>query len=229
MTGERDTVRVLVTGFGAFGNRPVNPSAQVARALDGERSATWRIIGTVLDTATASAGVQLAAALESVKPALLVSLGVAPGRPAVSLERVALNVRDFTIPDIDGARVVDEPVIAGASDALFTGLPTRAILAAWEEAGIPGHLSNSAGTYLCNQVFYLGCHEGRRRHIPAGFIHVPDTLESARAGGGFGEPPPTLALATTTEAIRLAIRVCLDRLDAKTPTGTPQGTPPGTP
>ena len=86
---------------------------------------------------------------------------------------------------------------------MFTGLPIKAILSHWGKADVPGHVSNTAGTYLCNQLFYLACVEGRARDIPAGFIHVPDTPQSAAAGSAGVRA--TMEISTMERGIRIAI------------------------
>jgi len=201
--------KVLLTGFGSFGPHTLNPSAVVAAALDGEVISKALVVGRLFETSTATVAQALTRALDEVEPVLLICLGLAPGRSALSLERIAANVRDFPIADYDGAILRDVPVIEGGPDGVFSGLPLRAILARWLGEGIPGHISDTAGTYLCNQLFYLACDAGRRRGIPAGFIHIPDSLQSAAVLAG-SQPQPTMEQATMERGIRLAIETCLN-------------------
>lgn len=201
--------KVLLTGFGSFGPHTLNPSAAAAAALDGEVIGSALVVGRVFETSTATVAQALTEALDEVEPVLLICLGLASGRPALSLERIAANVRDFPIADDDGAILRDVPIIEGGPDGVFSGLPLRAILARWFGEGIPGHISNTAGTYLCNQLFYLACDAGRRRGIPAGFIHIPDSLHSAAVLAG-SQPQPTMEQATMERGIRLAIETCLN-------------------
>jgi pyroglutamyl-peptidase len=197
-------VTVLVTGFGPFGEHTINPSGQLARQLDGVAIGGARIVGRQWETATATVGTRLIEALDEIRPAALICLGLASGRPAMSLERVAINVRDFPIPDNDRAQVSDEPVVPGGPDGLFTGLPIKTILRQWHDAEIPGHVSGSAGTYLCNQLFYLACAQGRARGIPAGFIHLPDTPRSAGTANR-----ATMELSTMERGLRIAVAATL--------------------
>lgn len=202
---------VLVTGFGPFGRHADNPSAEIARCLDGETIAGATVFGRVFRTSTETVGPELAAALDELAPDLLICLGLASGRPALSLERIAVNVRDFPLPDNAGVTVVDEPVLAGGPDGTFTRLPVKAILRRWQLDGVPGHVSNTAGTYLCNQMFYLACVQGQERGIPAGFIHIPDTPRSAAVALEPGrEPGATMALDLMLSALRSAIEVCVE-------------------
>lgn len=201
---------VLVTGFGPFGRHTDNPSGELARRLDGETVGSAGVVGRVFETSTATVGAELVAALDESAPDLVICLGLAPGRPALSLERIAVNVRDFPVPDHAGVTVVDAPVVDGGPDGVFSRLPLPRILARWREDDVPSHVSNTAGTYLCNQLFYLVCLHGRDRGIPSGFVHVPDTprsatvaLEEGRALGA------TMSMDLMLSALRSAIEVCL--------------------
>jgi pyroglutamyl-peptidase len=201
---------VLVTGFGPFGRHTRNPSGELARGLDGQTVGPATVVGRVFETSTATIGANLAAALDELAPDLVICLGLAPGRPALSLERIAVNVRDFPLPDHAGVTVVDEPVVAGGPDGVFSRLPLPRIMRRWREDGVPSHVSNTAGTYLCNQVFYLACLRGRERGVPAGFIHIPDTPGSAAVALEAGAAPgATMSLDLMLSALRAAIEVCL--------------------
>jgi pyroglutamyl-peptidase len=214
-----DSVRqqtVLVTGFGPFGRHTRNPSADLALALDGSVVSGARVVARIFETSTETVAANLAQALDELTPSLLICLGLAPGRPALSLERVAVNVRDFPLPDHSGAVVVDEPVLSDGPAAIFSGLPVKAILQQWQTESVPGHVSNTAGTYLCNQLFYLACAQGLDRNIPAGFVHIPDTPESAAASLDAGAGPgPTMGIQTMVTALKSAIATCLQDDGAK--------------
>jgi len=201
---------VLLTGFGPFGGVPTNPSEQIAHALDGETIAGATVRSVVLPVASTHVQSVLSAAIEEAQPELIVITGVAPGRTAAALERVAVNVKDFPLPDIDGHAPIDEPVIAAGAAAYLTTLPVKAILARWAEQAVPGYLSNTAGTYVCNQVFYLACHFAQALHIPAGLIHLPSTPQTRSAADSAGlTPAPTAELPTLTRAVQLSIDVAL--------------------
>lgn len=168
---------LLVTGFKPFGTYTLNPSEMIARRLDGTTVASRRVVGIVLPVAAALAPDLLLEAVESFRPAAVLSLGLANGRSGLALERVGINVLDFPMPDNANAQPVDEPVVPDGPAAYFTTLPARAILDAWQAAGIPGYLSDTAGTYLCNQILYLGLHISARFGFPSGFIHLPSLPE----------------------------------------------------
>src|ERR687888_2358900 len=152
-------MRVLVTGFEPFGGHPVNPSALVAERFD----------GAVLPVGAATVARELDRLLESRRPNALLGLGLAPRRETVQVERLAINLLDFEIPDNDGMLLSDREIEAGGPAAVFSTLPVKAIAEAWRRHGIPSQLSNSAGTYICNQLLYVAL----RRGLPAGFIHLP--------------------------------------------------------
>lgn len=193
---------ILVTGFGSYGDQTNNPSQLLARALDGRHIAGESVTGVVLPVATAQVGQALAAAIDDARPRLVVALGVAPGRTAPALERVAVNVRDFPIPDTDDAQPVDEPIIVDGPDAYLATLPIKKILFAWQNAGLPGYVSNTAGTYLCNQVSYLISHRARQEGFLAGFIHLP-ALPAWQAK----VPAPSMSLEPMEQAVQIAVAV----------------------
>jgi pyroglutamyl-peptidase len=166
----------------------------------------------------------VAATLAEVDPAVVVSLGLCPGEPVIRLERVAINLADFDIPDNEGEVLVDRPLdVAGAAARLAT-LPLRRIQEALLQAGIPSRLSNSAGTYLCNKALYgfLGAIEASGRAVTCGFIHLPYMPE--QVAGMIAEAQvdrsiersrrpdvPSMALERMVEAVRIALAVSLAR------------------
>jgi len=209
---------VLVTGFDPFGGHTLNPSGQLALALDGTSVAGATIVGRRFATAASTVAGELSAALDEIAPDVLICLGLAPGRPAISLERIAVNVQDFPVPDNAGATPTDVPIEPGGPDGRFSRLPIRAILGRWQAEDVPGHISDTAGTYLCNQLFYLACAAGERLRIPAGFIHIPDTPASARFDRG---PGATMAFETIRRGVELAVEIVVGGTDAvPAPVGT---------
>jgi pyroglutamyl-peptidase len=198
---------VLLTGFDAFAGEAENPSLLIARALDGERIADRRVIGAALPTVFTQALAGLDALLDAHRPALVLALGQAGGRAEISLERVAINLIDARIQDNAGDQPVDAAVIDGAPNAYFSTLPLKAMLKRLHEAQIPAALSHSAGTFVCNQVFFGLAHRlaTQPRHARGGFIHVPYLPEQAARHPG----APSLPLATMVEAIRICIEAAL--------------------
>lgn len=197
---------ILLTGFGPFADVERNPSELIVGELAGSRIGEHEIVGRVLPVSAEHTPRALRAALDEAGPALVLSLGVAPGRAALAIERVAVNVFDFVDPDNDGERPVDVPIEPDGPDAYFATLPLRAVVAAWREAGIPGYLSDTAGTYLCNAAMYTALHATATERLPAGFLHLP-SLPGEVAGSR--SPQPSMPLATQIEGARVALEACV--------------------
>jgi len=178
--------KVLFTGFEPFGGEPVNPSWQAVSLVAGQRD---DVAAVELPCEFAASLGALRDAIDLHRPDLVVCVGQAGGRSDVSLERVAVNLVDARIPDNGGAQPVDVPVIPEGPAAYFTTLPVKACRAAIREAGVPASISHTAGTYVCNQVFYGLMHllatdfPGMR----GGFVHVPYSPEQV-AKSGKSEP-----------------------------------------
>ena len=198
--------RVLLTGFEPFGGETVNPSWEAVRTLRSRRIAGHRIEVARLPTAFGDALTALGAALTASRPRLVIAVGQAGGRDRLSLERIAINVDDARIADNRGRQPIDQPVIAGAPAAYFSTLPIKAALAALTDAGIPAAISQSAGTYVCNHVFYGLMHAlAHRRGVRGGFVHIPFLPAQAVQHRG----APSVALDTVIAALRLIVEVSL--------------------
>jgi len=199
------TPRILLTGFEPFGGDPVNPSALVCRALHGQRVAHATVHTVELPCVFGRALQVLDEALAAHSPVFVLALGLAAGRGEISVERAALNIDDARIPDNAGAQPVDVPVVAGGPAAWFSTLPVKAIVAALRQAGLPAGVSQSAGTFVCNHVFYGLQHRLAGTGVRSGFVHVPllDTQAAAHPG------LPTLPLADLVRGVRIALEVGL--------------------
>ena len=171
---------LLLTYFGPFPGVPVNPTVALAegavRALNTARP-DLRVVARELPVSYDGSSAALRAALQEVQPDALISLGVAVGRDVVSLEQVAINLDSAGIEDNDGDRRCDEPIVPDGREAYFSSLPVRASYERLRAAGEPVEISYTAGTYVCNHVFYEGQRISRELglSIPAGFVHVPAT------------------------------------------------------
>lgn len=198
---------ILLTGFESFGGERVNPSREIVLALDGEAIGAHRVIGAILPVAFSSTHALLEALLEEHRPRLVLSLGQAGGRGEISLERVAVNLIDARIADNDGLQPIDEAVVADAPGAYFSTLPLKAMQARLRELGIPAALSLSAGSYVCNQVFFVLAHllATRWPETRGGFVHVP--LLPAQAAQHPGQP--SMALETMLAGVRAALECAL--------------------
>lgn len=198
---------VLVTGFEPFDGDAVNASWEAARALHGQRVGDAHIEAVQLPCVFGTSLQALDAALRRWRPSLVVALGQA-SRGTISLERVALNVDDARIPDNAGAAPVDRQVVAGGPAAYFTRLPIKAMAQTLREAGHPVEVSQTAGTFVCNHVFYGLMHRLRRRPaLRGGFVHVPMLPAQAAARGAAG----ALALDAMVDALGLAVHCAWTR------------------
>jgi pyroglutamyl-peptidase len=186
---------ILVTGFEPFGSHAVNPSQELAKSLDGRRVGSCAVASAVLPVHHAEAARHVSALLGELAPVAVVHLGLAEGRTRLGLERAALNVMDYRIPDNAGYVAEGEPCVPEGPAAYFASLPLREILAALTSEGVPAYVSNTAGTYLCNQTFYATLHEIATRELTAraGFIHLP-LLPSMVAASRLDQPSMDLPL-----------------------------------
>ena len=195
---------VLVTGFDPFGANAVNPSWMAVQALHGRQIGGHRIVGAQLPTAFGHSLEALRELLLRHRPALAICTGQAGGRGALSLERIAINVNDARIPDNAGAQPVDTPIVAGGPAAYFTTLPIKAMLASLLEAGINAEVSQTAGTFVCNHVFYGLMHElatrTALRRTRGGLIHLPWLPLQGQ---------PSMRLDEIVEGLKLAIECAL--------------------
>jgi pyroglutamyl-peptidase len=206
---------ILITGFGPYGGMKSNPAFAAMQALDGSSFEGHRVIGRELPVSMARIGDVIHAILRETKPAAVLALGLAPGEPVIRIERVGLNLADFSLADNEGLKLQDKAVSGNGPPARWASIPVRGIHDALLAAGIPARLSVTAGTYLCNACLYsfLEALDGR---APAGFLHVPMTPELAceeiRSGRDKLDernPPPSMELPRIIAAVEIAIRETL--------------------
>ncbi len=195
---------LLVTGFEPFGSDRINPSAEVAQALHGRTIDGVSVIGLVLPCVFGASIDALRAALDAHRPQLVLALGLAAGREGFTPERVAINLDDARIADNAGALPIDRPVVVRGASAHFSTLPIKAMAAALRAAGHPANVSNSAGTFVCNHVFYGLMHAlQRRRGMRGGFMHLCCLPQQAAPG------QPSLPLAALVEGVTIALAAAL--------------------
>ncbi|MFL1502618.1 pyroglutamyl-peptidase I [Pseudomonas sp. O64] len=196
---------VLLTGFEPFDQDLINPSWEAARQLDGvQLGGDVQIVARRLPCAFATAGDCLTQFIAELRPVMVIATGLGPGRGDISIERVAINVNDARIPDNLGAQPIDTAVIVGGPAAYFTTLPIKAMVKAVREAGIAASVSQTAGTFVCNQVFYLLQHALAGTAIRSGFIHVPPSPPQEVSA------QPSMALVTLVEGLRVAVQAAWD-------------------
>ncbi len=200
---------ILLTGFDPFGGESTNPSWEIARALDGWTCEGRVVRAALLPCVFGDALQRLDDAIAAHRPELVLCLGQAGGRAEISIERVALNVDDARTPDNLGRQPIDVEVVPDGPAAYFSTLPIKAVARDVRAAGVACAVSNTAGTFVCNHVFYALMH--RLATVPAlaqargGFVHVPFTPEQAAGRPGV----PSMALAQQVEGIRAALRSAL--------------------
>lgn len=187
---------VLLTGFEPFGDFKVNPSELLVRSLEG-RSIAGRLAAVcVFPVETRSLRDRIEAAIREHQPEFIIGTGLAAGRTALALERAALNILDFPITDGAGIQRKNDTIARGGPDARLSTLPLEPIVAAWQGSGVPGYISNTAGTFLCNQWLYetLSLTMNGAPPTPAGFVHVPCLPGQANEAGAERTPSMPLEL-----------------------------------
>ncbi len=192
--------RLLITGFDPFGGETINPSWEAVQALPCQIGA-FQVQKLQVPTVYGGAAelVLEQAALEA--PDVILCVGQAAGRSAVTPEQIGINLRLARIPDNAGQQPQNEPVVPGGADGLFSTLPVQAMADAIQRAGLPGAVSYSAGTFVCNDLLYTLLAHYQGSQVRVGFIHVPLLPQQATAGQ-FSMP-----LADIARALEAAISV----------------------
>lgn len=209
---------ILLTGFEPFAGEPRNPAGEIAAALDGLRLGDAQVASVVLPVDRAAAWPWAAAALEQSTPAAVVSLGLAREDAVIRIERIAVNVDDYSIPDASDQRPVNEPIEPDGPAAYRATIPAESLVAALRAAGVPARVSHSAGTYLCNHVFYRFLHAAAQCPPQARprvtFVHVPPLPECVAQTDN---RRPSMALETTRRAVEVILHSVADRGRAEAP------------
>ena len=164
--------RLLITGFDAFGGSENNPSWMAVSSLP-DTVGEFTLRKCLLPTVFGKAAQEVLAAAEEFRPHVILCVGVAAGRDAVTPERIAVNIRDARIPDNAGNQPAGEYVAQDGPAAYFATVPVTAMAQAIRDAGIPATVSNSAGAFVCNDTLYLLLHHFAGTPTRVGFIHVP--------------------------------------------------------
>jgi pyroglutamyl-peptidase len=203
-------MKALVTGFEPFAGETVNPALEAVQRLP-RRLGALDVVTTTLPAVFGRALDALEDAIVAADPDIVLCVGQAGGRAALSLERVAINVDDARIPDNAGQQPIDRPVIPGGPAAYFSTLPIKAAVAELRTAALPAIVSNTAGTFVCNHVFYGLMHlaASRRLRLRGGFLHVPYLPGQAARQ----QDAPSMALADIARGIEIVISVAATRVD----------------
>ena len=198
---------VLLTGFEPFNGASINPAWEAVRLLEGWSGDGFKVEVRLLPCVFGRAAEALLGFVDEVRPDIAIAVGLAGGRPEISVERIAINVDDARFLDNAGQQPIDVPIVADGPAAYFTTLPIKAMVAAMREQGLKAGVSQTAGTFVCNHVFYALMHHLRGQGVKAGFIHVPFLPEQAAA---WPEPTPSMELEEIVAGLRLAVEVALE-------------------
>ena len=196
-------IKILLTAFEPFGNDVENAAAIVCHQIPSQGEG-YQIEKRILPTEFTAGAAALMQAMDEVQPEMVLCLGQAGGRKHVTPERVAINLMDGPIPDNCGYQPDEVEIIPGGPAAYLTNVPVKAVVKQAHEAGYPVQVSNSAGLYVCNCIFYTLMN--RIAYTPANeavpavwgdFIHVPYLKEQQ----GIPEEMPALPTAQVVETV----------------------------
>ena len=190
--------KVLLTGFEPFGTAASNPSGEIVKQISGDN-----IVTAILPVAYAQSAEALLGLIEHHKPDVVICLGQAEGRTQITPERIAINLDDARLADNEGVTRIDEPILVDGPVAYVSTLPIKEFVTVINAAGVPAAVSLSAGTFLCNHIFYVAQDALRGTKVRSGFVHVPLMDEQA------GEFPglPTMPLDQMIKAVRTMLEV----------------------
>lgn len=172
--------KLLVTGFVPFLDFKLNPTEEIAKALDGVTIGNYEVYGRVLPVEFNQTAVRALEYFDEIQPDMVIALGLAGGRSKITPERIAINCSDGA-PDNNGVTLQDATIEENGPDGYFSTLPIRSFVNVLKENGYPAEISNSAGTYLCNFVMYKLLHHIHENNLQtkAGFVHIPASHELA--------------------------------------------------
>ena len=188
--------RLLITGFDPFGGEKINPAWEAVRLLP-EMIGDYMLCKLEIPTVFGLAAQRVMEKAEEVKPQVILCVGQAGGRSAVTPERIGVNIRDARIPDNAGNQPRGNFCVPEGPAAYFATVPVMAMEEAIRSAGLPATVSNSAGAFVCNDVLYTLLHRYAGTDVKVGFIHVPYLPEQGT---------PNLPLADTVKALIAAIK-----------------------
>jgi pyroglutamyl-peptidase len=190
--------KVLLTGFEPFGNSSLNPSGEIVKAIKAEN-----IVSSVLPVVFGQSAQLLKDLVDHHKPDVVLCLGQAEGRHAMTPERIAINIDDARMADNSGVLISERAIIEGGPDAYFSTLPVKAMVEAMKAAGVPAALSFSAGTFVCNHIFYSLQHHLKASAFKSGFMHVPLMDQQRVEFAGL----PTMPLGQMIAGVQAALKV----------------------
>jgi len=197
--------KILLTGFEPFENQKVNPALEAIHRLQSHTLTGAKIVTCSVPVVHQKSIDVVIDAIKQHKPDYVMTIGQAAGRAAITPERIAMNLDDFRIPDNEGNQFFDQPIITEGPDAYFSTLPIKAMVEAMQEKNIPACISNTAGTYICNHLFYGIQHFLHNKGVAHGFVHIPLLAEQAVTGD-----KPCLSLDIIVEGLAIAAQAIVD-------------------
>lgn len=200
---------LLITGYEPFGGDSYNPSLELAIQLAGKEYKGYRFVYAKIPVNRGKCIPAVAQALKDFQPEIVLCTGLAWGRARLAVERVAINVADFPVPDNEGYLALNEKIAPLGPAAYFSTLPIRAMVKAMNDKGYPAYVSNTAGTYCCNLLMYGVLHHFATEAIAgrAGMMHVPfETKQVALRG----EDIPSMTQNAITAAVEVAAEAIID-------------------
>lgn len=197
-------MKLLLTGFVPFLDNPINPTEEIVKRLEGEQINGYDIITAVLPVDFNQSAALLKEKITETSPDVVIMMGLAAGRSKITPERIAINIKDGA-KDNEGYAPIDEAIDPTGADGIFTTLPIRKMVEALKEHQLPATISNTAGTYLCNNMMYTALNEAIKNDATylAGFIHIPASHELALQNDRL----PSWSLDDLTKAIRVCVGV----------------------
>jgi len=210
-------MKILVTGFDPFGGEAVNPALEAIKKLDGLVVGGAVVTTWTIPTVRWKAIAALKEAILAVDPDIIFAVGQAGGRAEMTPERIAINIDDYRIKDNEGNEPIDESIASDGPSAYWSTLPIKKMVTVLRQNGIPASVSNTAGTFLCNHIFYGLMHqlhgEGDKRR--GGFIHIPYLPEQAARNPG----QPSMSLEMIVRGLKIGIEVALTTVEDAQVTG----------
>lgn len=196
-------MKLLITGFDPFGGEKTNPAIEAVKRLPAAIAGAT-VVPLEIPTVFGTCAEVVRQAIITERPDVVLSVGQAGGRSALTPERIAINLDDGRIPDNAGFQPVDQPIQPNGPAAYFTQLPVKAMAQAIRQAGLPSHVSTTAGTYVCNHIMYQVQHLWATEfpQLQAGFIHIPFLPEQVVQRSGV----PSLSLTDDVRGLTAAIR-----------------------
>ena len=187
--------KLLITGFDPFGGESVNPSWEAVQLLP-DRIGAYELHKLQIPTVFGVAAQRVLQKAAQVNPDVILCIGQAGGRAAVTPERIGINVRSARIADNAGNQPQEEPIVPNGPDGLFATVPVVKMVQAIQNAGLPGAVSNTAGAFVCNDTLYTLLHRYAGTAVRVGFIHVPYLPQQGT---------PNLSLEQIAQALHAAI------------------------